>query len=144
MFKKATIYLVSISILFSGCSTAPQNISTTYVSPMQYKNYDCDQLVAEAERIKVRVSQLNERLSQASGSDKVMTGVGLVLFWPILFALGGTKAEEAEFARLKGEYEAVQKASVEKKCTNIIETLPTAPPVKIDKEQNKAPANRYM
>jgi hypothetical protein len=30
------------------------------------------------------------------------------LFWPTLFFLGGTKEREAEFARLKGESEALQ------------------------------------
>lgn len=43
-------------------------------------------------------------------------GVGLVLFWPALFALGGTKQQEAEYARLKGEHDALQQAAVAKKC----------------------------
>ena len=42
--------------------------------------------------------------------------VGLVLFWPALFALGGTKQQEAELARLKGEYDAVQATATSKKC----------------------------
>ena len=51
-------------------------------------------------------------------------GVGMILFWPALFALGGTKEQEAEYGRLKGEYEAIQQAAIAKKCT-----LPTLPPI---------------
>jgi hypothetical protein len=43
-------------------------------------------------------------------------GVGLVLFWPTLFFLeGGDGADAAEYKRLRGEYEALQEASVHKK-----------------------------
>ena len=56
------------------------------------------------------------RLDEAASNDKVLMGVGLVLFWPALFALGGTKQQEADFARLKGEYDAIQQAMIAKKC----------------------------
>ena len=49
-------------------------------------------------------------------------GVGLVLFWPALFALGGTKEQEADFARLKGEYDAVQQTMIAKKCATVPST----------------------
>lgn len=39
-------------------------------------------------------------------------GVGLVLFWPALFFLAGDDQKE-ELARLKGEYEALEKASIQ-------------------------------
>lgn len=103
--------------LLAGCATSSQNIATAYVSPLQYANYDCNQIIAEMQRIQVRVNQMAGRLDQAASNDKVLTGVGIILFWPALFALGGTKEQEAEFARLKGEYEALNKAAVEKRCT---------------------------
>ena len=42
--------------------------------------------------------------------------VGAILFWPALFALGGTKPQEAELGRLKGEYDALQSVNTQKKC----------------------------
>jgi hypothetical protein len=42
--------------------------------------------------------------------------VTLFLFWPAAFALGGTKQQEAEYARLKGESDAVQQAVIAKRC----------------------------
>ena len=68
------------------------------------------------QRIHGRVNQLAGRLDEAANNDKVLMGVGLILFWPALFALGGTKQQEADYARLKGEYDAVQQALVAKKC----------------------------
>jgi hypothetical protein len=37
-----------------------------------------------------------------------------------LFALGGTKQQEAEYARLTGEYDALQQAVVAKKCPGVV------------------------
>ena len=46
----------------------------------------------------------------------MITGAGLILFWPALFFIGGTKEQEAEYARLKGEYEALDKVAIQKNC----------------------------
>ena len=46
----------------------------------------------------------------------MITGAGIILFWPALFFLGGTKEQEAEYARLKGEYEALDRVAVQKNC----------------------------
>lgn len=108
--------VVAISFL-AGCATASKDVATTYVSPTQYQAYDCVQLGAEAQRLQVRYTELGGRLDQAASNDKTLTGVGLILFWPALFALGGTKNQEAEYGRLRGEYEAVQQASIQKKCS---------------------------
>jgi hypothetical protein len=60
-------------------------------------------------------------------------GVGLILFWPALFALGGTKQQEAEYARLKGEYDAVQEAAVIKKCPGAVAPAKTASAPSVEK-----------
>jgi hypothetical protein len=67
-------------------------------------------------RIQTRSNQLASRLDKAARNDKAIMAVGAVLFWPVLFALGGTREQEAEYARLKGEYDAVQLASTKKGC----------------------------
>ena len=99
-----------------GCATASKDVPTAYVSPMQFQSYDCTQISMENQRLNVRVSQLGGRLDEAAKNDKAIAGVGAILFWPALFALGGTKAQEAEYARLRGEHEALQQAAIGKKC----------------------------
>ncbi len=115
--KKIVVSAICLAIVLSGCATASKDVAPAYVSPMQYQSFDCEQLAAEAQRIQVRTAQLGGRLDEASSNDKALMGVGMILFWPALFALGGTKQQEAEYARLKGEYDAIQQAAVAKKCT---------------------------
>jgi hypothetical protein len=120
--RKLVAVLVSLSLACAGCATSSKDISATYVSPLAYQAYDCDQLGAESQRIQVRVQQLSGRLDEASSNDKAITTVGVILFWPILFALGGTKQQEAEYARLKGEYDALQQQAIAKKCPTMLPT----------------------
>ncbi len=108
--------ITSSVIIFSGCATSSKDVTTAYVSPLQYKDYNCDQLTAEMTRLNVRVTQLGGRLDEAASNDKALVGVGMVLFWPSLFFLGGTKNQEAEFSRIKGEYEAINQAAIQKDC----------------------------
>lgn len=68
-------------------------------------------------------------------------GVGLVLFWPTLFMLeGGDGPEAAEYARLKGEYEALRKVAIEKKCD--LSLLPPSPEELIKEKEEKAKEER--
>ncbi len=83
---------------------------------MQYNHYDCTQLQAEHTRITQRITELGGSLKKSADNDKALTAVTLVLFWPAVFALGGNEVQEAEYARIKGEYEAVSQASINKKC----------------------------
>jgi hypothetical protein len=64
--------------------------------------------------------QLGGRLDTAASNDKAIAGVGMILFWPALFALGGTKQQEADYSRLRGEYDAVQQSAVLRKCPGIV------------------------
>jgi len=102
--------------MFGGCATASRDIASQSVSPLQYQSFDCDQLAAEQVRVQTRMLEVGGRLDTAADNDKAITGVGLVLFWPALFFLGGTKQQEAEYARLKGEYQALEQAAIAKRC----------------------------
>lgn len=118
--KKSIACVVAVCMTLGGCATASKDIAATYVSPMQFQSYDCDQLASETQRIQSRVVQLGGRLDTAASNDKALVGVGVILFWPALFALGGTKQQEADYARLRGEYDAVQQSAILKKCSGIV------------------------
>lgn len=114
---KTTATVLACTLAISACSTSSKKIAATYISPTQYHNYDCEQLSGEVQRLHPRISQLGARLDEAASNDATIMGVGLILFWPALFALGGTKEQEAEYARLKGEYDALEQAAIVKKCS---------------------------
>lgn len=113
------ISTIAISlIVLTGCASQPDDIQTAYVSDLHYKNYDCDQLQGEASRVSQRAADLHSRLKDKADGDAAQMGVGLILFWPTLFFLeGGDGAEAHEYSRLKGEREAIERASIQQKCT---------------------------
>jgi len=114
--RRSIALALASTLALSGCATASRDIAGASVSPLQYQSYDCEQLSAESMRINGRAAQLSGRLDEAASNDKAIVGVGMVLFWPALFFLGGTKQQEAEYARLKGESEAVQQVAIQKRC----------------------------
>jgi len=120
--KKTMSGVIAACITLTGCATASKDVPVAYVSPMQYQAYDCEQLGSEIQRIQSRVTQLGGRLDEAASNDKAIAGVGMILFWPALFALGGTKQQEADYARLRGEYDATHQAAVLKKCSGAVAT----------------------
>ena len=110
------ILLLNFSILVISCASSSHEIATTYVSPTKYAAFNCDQLSLELARLNTRKTDLAASIDKKASSDESMTAVSAILFWPAVFALGGNEAQEAEYARLKGEFDAVQKAGIEKNC----------------------------
>lgn len=112
---RATIAILA-SLLLAGCASKSTDIEASYVSPLQYQTYTCNQLVAEGQRVSQRAAAVSGRQDQSRKDDAVMTGVAVVLFWPALFALDGDGPTASELARLKGEMEAIERASIQKNC----------------------------
>jgi hypothetical protein len=122
--KSAVALCAALSV--AACATAPHNISATYVSPLQYQGYDCDQIRSELVRISGRVSEVTGQQKRQADNDALAMGVGLVLFWPALFFLAGGNDKKEELGRLKGEYDALQVAANEKRCQFAASNQPAA------------------
>jgi len=119
------ISIIVLVGLLGACATPPEKIKTAYVSPLQYKDYDCEQIAMETDRVSRRVQNLNASLKKTASDDSAQMAVGMILFFPALFFLeGGDGAEAQEYARLKGESDALQTASIQKKCMiNSVKTI---------------------
>lgn len=113
---QSRLIAASLSLSLGACAHSSDEIGAQYVSSIQYANYDCQQIAAEEQRVAARVSQLKGEVDSNATGDTVATTVGVILFWPALFFIDGDGPEANEYARLKGEHEALQKASIEKKC----------------------------
>jgi hypothetical protein len=125
MIKNCAILFLSL-FLVAGCATNPKKISAAYVSPHIYKDYDNDQIIMEMDYIGQRTAELYNSLAAEAGADTAQMAIGLVLFWPALFFLeGGDGPEAAEYARLKGEYEALRKIAVQRKIS--LNEIPPSP-----------------
>lgn len=87
------------------------------MSPLEYQQYDCDQIGAELRRVSRRTSELFGQLDDERSSDEAEMAIGLILFWPALFFLeGGDGAQAAEYGRLRGEVDALEQVAIMKKC----------------------------
>ena len=117
MFARFSPLVIAFSlVVITGCSTAAKDISAKYVSPAQYSSYDCEQIEQELIRVSGKVQEMTGQLDDNRETDNVTTTAGIILFWPALFFLGGTKEQEAEYAQLKGEYNALEQASIQRTC----------------------------
>ena len=105
-----------VAIAVSGCASSSSDVRASYVSPLQYQSYTCQQISAEAARVSSRAAEVAGVQDTKRTNDQVATGVAIVVFWPAAFLVGGDGQAAAELARLKGEYEALEKISIEKNC----------------------------
>jgi hypothetical protein len=106
---------------------ASGNLSAQSVYPLIYQSCDCDQPSAELARINVRTLEIAGRLDQAASNDAALGAVSIVLFWPSLFFLAGTRTQEVEYARLREEADAMQQAAIPKKCKLVPPPTPLKP-----------------
>ena len=113
---KSFVVLLLVTLLF-GCATAPEKLGTTYVSPLQYKDYTCDQIGMEMQRVSRKVAELRGTLDKDASNDAAQMGIGLILFWPALFFLeGGDGVNASQYSHLKGEFEALEQVAIQKDC----------------------------
>jgi len=112
----ASVATLSAALALAGCASSSENIAAAYVSPNQYANYSCDQIREEQARVSTRVRQLAGEVDDNATGDAVAMGVGMVLFWPALFFIDGDGPEANEYARLKGERDALQQAAIRQNC----------------------------
>ena len=116
------------AIALCGCAKDANQVGATYVSPMIYEAYTCPQLGQEAQRISARAAQSSGVQDQKASNDKVAMGVGLIIFWPALLFTKGNDENTAELARLKGQMDVLEEASIKKKCGITFQHAPPPPP----------------
>ena len=135
-----SITFLVLGVLIAGCATQPSDLPTTYVSPNQYQHYSCEQITMEMNRTSRKANELQARLKKDADNDAAQMAVGIVIFWPALFFLeGGDGPEAAEYSRLKGEFEALEQVSVQKKCG--VEVQTTTSTVSASEESSEEPKN---
>lgn len=115
IMKRLLSGILATSMFLASCASSPDEISASYVSPAQYHGYNCNQIRMEMQRVSRHVNQIAGHQQDEADGDAAAMGVGLILFWPALFFMIGDDKEE-ELARLKGEYEALEIAAIDKEC----------------------------
>jgi hypothetical protein len=108
--------IVALGAALGGCASSAADITPTYVSPVTYSSYTCQQLGLEAQSISARATALSGAQDSQRTKDGVATAAAIVIFWPAAFFVGGDKQTAAELAQMKGQMVAVEQASIQKNC----------------------------
>lgn len=116
MTPARAVMLATAVATLSGCASSSDKIGSQYVSPIQYASLSCAQLGEEAQRVSSRVAHLSGVQDRKATNDAIATGVAIVVFWPAAFLVGGNDQNTAELSRLKGEFDALEQASIRKNC----------------------------
>ena len=140
MRLKITTLALFLLFIVTGCATSPNEMTASYVSPLIYQSFDCQQLVMESDRVSRRVQSMHAKLDEKESGDSMKMTVGLVLFWPTLFFLDGDEDGAIEYKRLMGESEAVHQAAVAKKCD--LRLLVPPKPKEVKKTEEEKLANK--
>jgi hypothetical protein len=118
--------IVALSVALAGCASSSSDITATYVSPVMFQNYNCQQLAMEAQSVSARAAILSGAQDSQRTKDAVATTAAVVIFWPAAFLVGGDKQTAAELAQMKGQLVAIEQASIAKKCNIQFQGKPEA------------------
>src|SRR5215468_8450679 len=108
--------IVALGAALVGCASSASDITPTYVSPVQYSSYNCQQLALEAQSVSARAAALSGAQDSQRTKDTIATTAAVVIFWPAAFFVGGDKQTAAELAQMKGQMVAIEQTSIAKKC----------------------------
>ncbi|NBX66157.1 MAG: hypothetical protein EBQ96_04090 [Proteobacteria bacterium] len=112
--RKITLLVVAC-VLLSACAQKSDKIQAAYVSPLQYQDYSCQQIRGEISRVGRKMSEVAGVQDKTASNDAAAMGIGMVLFWPALFFIDSTD-QRVELGRLKGEFDALEQAAIQKEC----------------------------
>ena len=113
---------VLTAVLMVACAPYSDEIRAQEVSVEPYQDLSCTELQARLNAHIIKLKALARTVDKAAETDEAQTAAGLILFWPILFALEGSETQEnEEYAELRGECMALEHTAVLKDCTASIE-----------------------
>jgi hypothetical protein len=97
-----------MSVGAAPASPAPQS---AYISPGQYREYSCDQLLKAARMASPRVATLDGEKNVAVANSGL---VGTTVVLPA--ALDSSKQEAGELSTLKEQMQAIEDAAIQSQC----------------------------
>jgi hypothetical protein len=105
------IAVIAVAATLVGCAKSPESISPAYVSELTYRPFSCQDLAVESARINQALATASTQQEQARTNDTA----GVILLGLPVSSLSGDNIAP-EIARLKGELEAINRASIQKHC----------------------------
>lgn|GEM_PF-446579 len=117
------ISLVAGIGILAGCAKSPESIAPAYTSEMLYRDWTCEQLGRESMRLATALATASAQQEQARSND--IAGV-ILLGLPVASLSGDNIAPQ--IARLKGERDAVGRASNLNDCADALAAVESSAP----------------
>ena len=134
--KNSLVVAFVVTFLFS-CASSPDKIQKKDVSSEKYADHSCEQLASEFKLNSDDTTRLYKQLKETRKTDEAQAWWSL-LFWPTLFWLeGGDGPEAQEYAELRGDRAALEKATVTKECNSNIIVEDPVDIIKREEEEEK-------
>jgi hypothetical protein len=113
-------------LLLGGCATRAVDVAPAPASPAEFMGWDCARIHDERDAVQQRAADVAWAVDERAGNNILALGMGVAVFWPALLALRPEGPEQAELARLKGRFEALDTAAAQKSCPPPGVDLPAA------------------
>ena len=122
-FAALTIGAIAAATLIGGCAGRDPNPVQTVKATDGMLN--CQFMLAEINANNTRARSLAKQASDKQGKNVALGVVGVVLFWPALFAMDLKDAEKQEIAALRDRNNYLANLMLQKKCA--MATPPLSP-----------------
>jgi len=139
MLRKSFVNIgLAACVSLAACTQRPENVTARYVSPNQYRSWQCEDLYDERQRVDAEQTRIFDLQRTNANVDTGLTTfsvaavpftLGLSLL--LLPALAATTDRREELGRLKGELDAIDAARAQKACPAPAPVMPptqTEPP----------------
>jgi hypothetical protein len=103
--------------LLSGCAASSGDIQAQFVSPAKYQELSCKDIGAEGERVARQVAEISGVEYIATPASAWLTTQTVIVQWPTPWLPTSEGEGAAELSKLKGEFEALERAAALKRCS---------------------------
>ncbi len=107
-----TIAVIIGAFAVAACAKSPDSISAAYISDVTYRSLTCQDLAVESARTNAALARASTQQENARTNDTV----GVLLIGVPVSSLSGDNIAP-EIARYKGELEAINRVSAQKRCS---------------------------
>jgi hypothetical protein len=74
------VLLIVAGLAVAGCASKSNEIAPSYVSPMIYQSYTCQQIAMEAQNVSAHAAEVAGAQDDKRTKDQIATGVAVVVF----------------------------------------------------------------
>lgn len=110
------VVALATCLAMAACTTRPDNISPTYISPVSYQNFTCAQMAEEKRRVSSELAKMIDAQYENANADAMMLAVGIVFLPVVALGMFATKDRKEQIGLLKGHNQALDEAMRTKGC----------------------------